>query len=140
MGSESSLWKTLHKKMKPHFETERIESHVTPGFPDVVFTSKDTGVSGFLELKHAHEWPKRETTALQLDHFTMQQRSFFRRHGRIGGNVWMLLQVETDYFLIDWSTTLEIGTLTKSDLCEKSLHWKRSINIKELNKILSNNA
>ena len=73
---------------------------------------------GWLELKHAHEWPVRADTPLKLDHFTPQQRLFIRRHAPFGCNVKMLLQVDRDYILLEGEVALLIGTLTKQGLID----------------------
>lgn len=137
MGCEKSLWRTIQKNMKGRWEADRVENPANPGMPDVYFTLKKTGTMGWIELKYAHEWPKRETTPLKLKHFTKQQRSFFRRHGEIGANLFILLQVDREYFLLNYPVCLAIGTLTRTDYPIKSIgYWENRIYYDQLEYLL----
>lgn len=138
MGSEKSLWNTLQRNMKNTWEAEHVFNPEGPGFPDVYFTIKASGVMGLMELKHEHKWPKRTATTLKIKHFTPQQRGFMRRHGRIGANICLLLQVDKDYFLMDWKTALLIGDLVKDDYYnhQRIKVWKNRINYQEFLGIL----
>ncbi|MCH7928831.1 MAG: hypothetical protein IID03_12760, partial [Candidatus Dadabacteria bacterium] len=51
MISESDLWKKLKAVIKKDFLAYRIESSVTPGFPDVVLIDRYNSVVYFIELK-----------------------------------------------------------------------------------------
>lgn len=139
MGSESSLWKTVQKNMKGFWEADRVENPVNPGMPDVYFTLKSSGVMGWIELKHAHAWPRKACTPLRIDHFTRVQRNWFKRHGKEGANIHLLLQVGTDYFLIQWDVVPDIGKMTKQDYFKRCFSWERSINYLELFDILEIN-
>jgi hypothetical protein len=137
MGSEKSLWRTIQKNMIDRWEADRVENPANPGTPDVYFTLKQTGTMGWIELKYAHEWPKRETTPLKLKHFTKQQRSFFRRHGELGANLFILLQFDREYFLLDYPACLAIGTLTRKDYIIKSIgYWKSYIDYEQFERLL----
>ena len=129
MGSEASLWNTLRKNMKGKWEADRVENPASPGTPDVYYTMLHNSAMGWIELKHAHEWPKRPTTPLKIEHFTKQQRSFIRRHGKAGANVSVLLQVERDYFLLDWDAALQIGEFIKADYYGdlRIAYWKNGL-------------
>jgi len=138
MGSESSLWKTLYTNMKPFWEAERIENAVGIGVPDV-YATMNSGRMVWIELKHVHYWPKKETTQLKIKHYTPQQRSFIRRHGKKGANVYILLQVERDYFLLTWQAALRIGEMVPNDYYNSDdiAYWKNRINYEQLIDILS---
>lgn len=139
MGSEASLWKTVQKNMKSRWEAQRIENPVGPGTPDVYYTMKSNGSMGWIELKHEHKWPKRTSTTLKVDHFTPQQRNWLRRHEKAGAKVFVLIQVEKDYFLIDGTTAADcIGDWTKEDFMEYSLaYWPNRISYTDLEWYLS---
>lgn len=148
MGSESSLWTTVNKNMRGKWETQRVENMVGPGTPDVYYTMNN-GTMGWLENKHAHEWPKRASTVMKLDHFTPQQRSFLRRHGSKKANVFVLLQVGRDYFLLDHKEAQNIGgahwdkrfskrSWIREDYFKNVIYkWSGRINYTELTFILS---
>ena len=48
---ERALWKTIKPILNACFYAYRIESSVTPGFPDVVLINKNTAEVYFVELK-----------------------------------------------------------------------------------------
>lgn len=140
MGSEASLWNTLRKNMKDRWKATRVENPAAPGTPDVYYTLTDTiwgHPMGWLELKHAHSWPKRESTILSVDHFTPQQRMFIRIHGKIGANVKLLIQVERDYLLFNWENSLLVGNLTKKEMFKECMmYWHPRINFDHLSMYL----
>lgn len=147
MGSEAGLWTTVKKNMKNHWEPQRVENAAGPGTPDVYYTL-NSGIGGWVELKHAHKWPKNSNTALKIEHFTPQQRSWLRRHGKLGANVFVLLQVENQYFLLDWNDAQNIGgeywnsqfstkEWTRGDYESLATKWFRSIDYSELIFLLS---
>ncbi len=51
MTRESDLWKKLKAVVKKDFLAYRIESSITPGFPDVVLIDRTNGEVHFVELK-----------------------------------------------------------------------------------------
>lgn len=137
MGSEGGLWTTLQKNMKGHWEPQRVENPAGPGTPDVYYTML-TGTMGWVELKHVDKWPVRASTALNINHFTPQQRAWLRRHGKAGCQCHVLLQVDTDYFLLDWEEAQNIGgpywsenyserPWIKEDYFSLSCKWSRCI-------------
>jgi hypothetical protein len=131
MSSESSFWKTLRKNMKGKWQPERIESMCGQGVPDVYATID--GIMLWIELKYAHEWPKRVLTPLRFEHYTPQQKNWIRRHGRAGANVFLFIQVEKDYLLFTWKDALKVGTLTKPQLMKIAYrHWKNRIDYSDL--------
>jgi hypothetical protein len=135
MGSERALWKTISRNMREHWKATRIENPANPGTPDVYFTMGN-GAMGWLELKHAHQWPKRADTPLKIEHFTPEQRRFIRDHGRLGAKVYVLLQVDRDYFLMKWRDALRIGEMVKADYYKIDFFWRRSVNYRHLIYIL----
>ncbi len=140
MGSESSLWNTVQRNMKQYWMSQRIENLADAGIPDVYFTLRNNGIGGWIELKHSHEWPKRETTPLKIDHFTKHQRSWLRRHGRTGGNIWLLLQVDRDYFLLTWEEALNIGKWQRAiyfDRVSSKRVWRNRINYSEFLEVIN---
>ncbi len=48
---ERELWRQLRDTLKSDWLLYRIESSITPGFPDVVAIYKETGIVCFIELK-----------------------------------------------------------------------------------------
>lgn len=136
MGSESSLWNTVRKNMKGRWEAERVENPASPGTLDVYYTM-NSGIMGWVELKHVHTWPKRDSTIIRVKHFSPQQKSFLRRHGRVGGNVKVLIQIEKDYFLFPWKSALRIGEMVKEEFFENcQAHWKNRIDYNQLEELL----
>lgn len=139
MGSERSLWKTVQTNMLEYWVATRVENPAGPGTPDVYFTLLEKKRMGWIELKHVHNWPKRAATTIKIKHFTPQQRLFLKIHGEAGANVTVLLQVERDYFLLEWELALDLhdGLLTQADLKEKAYYWKGRIDYDTLVFLLS---
>lgn len=135
--NESELWKTLNRKMKQDWEAERIET-IGPGVPDVYYTTTQ-GTMGWIELKHIHDWPARSTTIVRLKHFTPEQRNWIRKHGKLGANVFLLLQVSRDYLLFNYTEAAKkVGRSIKQDLYNSArATWQNSINKEDLLAILN---
>lgn len=97
-----------------------VENPAKPGTPDIYF------IHGWIELKVIDAWPKRESTVVKIDHYTVQQRSFARVHMDRGGNVLFLLKIGTrEWLLMDGAKAARmVGSLTRPQLIEQSLkHW-----------------
>lgn len=131
MGRESSLWKTLKKRMKGKWEAERIECVSGLGIPDVYYSLKvgeSHTASGWIELKYLKEWPKNDETKIRIGHFTEPQKNFMRRHGKNGAKVFLLIQIDRDYMLMEWQHAIDIENMVKDEVflwAEK--HWHGSI-------------
>ena len=91
--SEKALWEWLREKLKNQGVMQRVENRVGPGTPDVAYCF--LGVSGWIELKEIHDWPKRKNTLVRVDHFTEEQRSWLRSWHNAGGRSFLLLRVKT---------------------------------------------
>lgn len=92
MTQEKLLRSHVVAALKP-LDARPVENPVDPGFPDVEF------VGGTIELKKLEHWPVRAETPVKLDHYTQQQRVWHTRRWTKGGNVTLLLQVESEYLL-----------------------------------------
>ena len=119
---ESDLWATLRDKLfkerlkGTRRDVKRIET-MAPGTPDVNYCID--GKEGWIELKHAREWPKRGGP-LKLRHFTPEQRLWIHTRQKAGGKAFVLLKVEDDYFLF-WNIS-EVGkTLNRAELIKQSI-------------------
>ena len=131
----------MKKNMSEHWEAERVENPIGPGTPDVYFTLNN-GDMGWIELKYLEAFPKRESTTIKIEHYTPQQISFIRRHGKKGGNVYLFLQVGREYFLLPWKLAVRLGQheLTADDLREESFYWNKGMYWWELPDLLRVNA
>jgi hypothetical protein len=130
MSSERGLWTYLREGMKGRWHVTRHEDMLQSGIPDVSYGI--LGVQGWIELKQAHEWPKRGG-ALRLPHLSAEQRHWLTERGTIGNRCWILLQVEQDYFLLGYPTVFEVGESNKQELIEMSHgYWSGTIVWKEL--------
>lgn len=88
-----------------------VENPVYPGTPDIAF------IGGWIELKKLDEWPKRETTKVRLDHYTLQQRAWARIHHHRGGKSYWLLRVQREWLLLHGAIAAEVvGSLTREEL------------------------
>jgi len=82
---ESLLWKTL-KKALPEILFYRIESGITPGFPDVIGIDKQTAEVYFIELK---AWKSIGHTP-QFGNVKTSQRNVHADLRKVGANNYVL--------------------------------------------------
>ena len=86
MTSESDLWKKLKAVIKKDFLAYRIESSVTPGFPDVVLIDRYNSVVYFIELK---KWKSIGHTP-QFGNIKTSQRNVHAALRKVGANNYIL--------------------------------------------------
>lgn len=107
--TEADLWRYVQHGMGPLWEAERIENRLNSGTPDVSYS---TNVHGWMELKYLPAAPKKDSTVMQVRHFTPEQRNWITRHGRRTGLVFVFMRIASTFMLFDWSKAREIGTVT----------------------------
>lgn len=101
--TEHALWRTLKEHAGPYGKFERIENRVGEGTSDVAFGVKlpdGSAGSGWIELKHLSEWPRRASTKVVLRDFTREQILNMEDWVRHGVDAWLLLQAERLYLLL----------------------------------------
>lgn len=131
--SEGNLWKDL-RPLLAGLDPVRIESHDTDtGIPDVNITL------GWIELKYMREWPKRATTPLRVDHFTVEQRAWLTRRWAAGGSCWVILKVGADEWLLfrGYIAALYLGQVARNALYGYTLaRWVRKPKKEEIQSCL----
>ncbi len=126
--SESALAKKVMRLLKP-LDAKRVENRVGMGTPDVNY------IHGWIELKQQDKWPKRASTVVRLHHdLTKEQRIWINRRDKLGGIVYVLLQVDRDYLLFRGSEAASIlGQATQAELRKAALHvWTAATMTAEL--------
>jgi hypothetical protein len=103
--NESRLWKTLRDGMQGRWYATRIESSAGNGVPDVTFGMKGLLGGGFVELKSIALWPKRPETRVKLP-LRNEQKIWIEQRGKISGNVWVLVLIANDLFLLDYNQAI----------------------------------
>lgn len=102
-----ALWATVKRALDPYGVLVRIESPMTGGIPDVAYCLG--GVAGWIELKYLSAWPLRATSPIVLPKLTSAQVEFINRWEKRGrGRAWVLLQVASDYALLNPSITSSV--------------------------------
>lgn len=119
---EQLMWDHLKAKMEGRWDAQRHEDEYSPDVPDVSYALR--GRDGWIELKTIAEWPKRGTTAVNLDRLRPGQVNWLESRGRHGnGRCWLLLAVGTNmgsatWVLIPYHRIREVydRTMTAEDL------------------------
>jgi hypothetical protein len=105
MGSEASLWTNLRAKLTALYagiDVMRVENTTQDGTPDVNMCFEGDEV--WVELKHVHAFPKRETTTVgKKEWIRRAQVDWAYARTKSGGTVFLLVQVEREYFLFTGS-------------------------------------
>lgn len=119
--AEKDLWHTMQRHVKFFGHFDRIENMIGRGMPDVTYACRK--VEGFIELKHADAWPVKPDTPLALPHYTPQQRIWSQQRMQAGGRVYVLLQVDHEYFLMHsaWARVYLGKTATQADIRRASI-------------------
>ncbi len=104
-----------------------------PGTPDIAF------IYGWIELKDVDKWPVHDYTPLRIRHFTPQQRVWIARHAKRGGNVWVLLRINSDWLLFEGTVAAtHLGYRTQKELRALAARtWNKRLNEEELIALVS---
>ena len=74
-------------------------------------------MEGWIELKWRRAWPKGEDTPVTIDHLTIAQRRWLNKRFMVGGNAWLLLQVQREWLLFTGRDAKDyVGFLTRKGL------------------------
>ncbi|HUV84270.1 MAG TPA: hypothetical protein VMV86_01090 [Methanosarcinales archaeon] len=125
---------------------QRLEVLSGVGVPDCSYSMEDLPGAGFIEIKRIVAWPKRESTIVQLKHFSPQQKAWMKLHGPFVQRIFLLLQAEKEYMLFPWTVVDQIGGLNKVDMyCLSTAnelgcrYWNNRIDYAELKEALRRN-
>lgn len=118
--TEQTMRQRVVKALKP-LDAWSVENPCRPGTPDVNY------IEGWIELKWCEKWPVRTVTPVRLPHFTPQQKLHLRRRWHMGGNAYLLLQVDQDWFLLNGEeAAMIVGQANREMLEQHSIWFKRS--------------
>lgn len=116
---ESGFWEQLRSSMRGYWEAQRIESSTGEGIPDVFYTIP--GQHGWIELKNLQAMPKRPTTPVKIRHFEALQKHWLAKHGKLGGNCWLLVKAAKEWFLFGYWQVYEVEEWTADEWREKAV-------------------
>ena len=116
--TEQTMRQRVVKALKP-LDAWSVENPCRPGTPDVNY------IEGWIELKWVEKWPVRADTPVRLPHFTPQQKLHLRRRWHLGGNAYLLLQVDQDWFLFNGEeAAMIVGQANRAELTTRAqAHW-----------------
>lgn len=93
-----------------------VENPAHPGTPDVNYAG------GWIELKYLPAWPAKGGV-VRIRHFSKQQRIWLERRRDAGGAAYLLLQVGTDWLLLDGRDAARyVGRVGRKKLLNLALH------------------
>jgi len=94
VSGEARLRREVVRLLKS-LDAQPVENIVRAGTPDVEYHG------GWIEVKRTKSWPARPDTPVKLEHdLTPGQRRWIRRRERVGGTVWVLVQIDRAYLLL----------------------------------------
>lgn len=90
-------------------------------------------ISGWIELKHINEWPKRKTTLIRLG-IRLEQRIWLKRRWKHGEDCMILARIGNDIYLFSGEDTEELYHPIEVSRLEKLWYakWHKRIDLKEL--------
>lgn len=132
--SEKALWRYLRDGMKGRWHVQRHEDRLAKGIPDVSYALQ--GHCGWVELKFVPRWPRNRSDALRIPHLTIEQRLWLSKRGEHSDLVWVLLQVEKEYLLINHRHIDLVGHVNRESLVNiAALHCVGSLDFEELTRV-----
>ena len=127
--SESSQRGNINKILRRGgLDGVAVENSVYPGTPDVNY------IEGWIELKWLRAWPRNaDESPVLLPHYTQQQRNWGKRRSRVGGNIWLLLQVKREWLLFKGDVAAQfVGKATRLELRAVAFKvWHNGLDAKE---------
>lgn len=137
MTPEKKFWQYIRGGMTGRWHAVRIENLLSEGVPDFTYAFRGSKVTGWIELKVEDKWPVRPGTPLRLKRFTPAQNLFLRSFGASGSHCWVLLRVEKDFLLFDYSVIHRLGKADKTELYQIAWRtWTKRIDWDEFTSLL----
>ena len=122
MTREVRLWKYLSRVMGNMWVAQRHEDKYATGIPDVSYVIDH---HGWIELKSVQVGDTNRR--IRVPHFTSQQRNWLKRFGQTIGCVWLLIQVNEWYILMNWASLDQVGHVNLAGLIKNSSAWWKDI-------------
>lgn len=133
--SERAMRGRLTQKVLMPLGAFAVENPANPGTPDVNYSSP----GGWLELKKVLKRPARKTTPIRVEHFRQEQRVFIEWMVDHGHEVWVVLQLERDWFVFPplWAC-YHLGHVVEDELwANAAIYWKGRLDGEGLCRFLS---
>jgi len=129
------MWEAVKAGMDGYWDAVRLENGLVSDLPDVEFCLKG-GVAGWLELETIAKWPMRAGSIVRVPQLTAHKKLFNRRRRMWGGNAFVLVKVEDDWFI--FSEIFGLGNLwNKKDwYANCKFHWTGTPNWNEFRRTL----
>ena len=140
--SEANTWKYLKTCIGPQWEAQRHENLTGSGVADVSFSLKHQNFrgNGWIELKYADAWPRREATILRIRHFTDEQRRWLYKRYERGGGAYVFIQVGREFMLFTGVEMLLLGRKNKTWMLDNCCgYWYNRINPTDFLKTIIDN-
>lgn len=87
---EQLQWQRASAVLHTYALCQRHEDRYSSGIPDVSFVQRDTGRSGWVELKTISAWSRGPT---RIPHLSVEQVNWIGTRSLLGAAIWVLLWV-----------------------------------------------
>lgn len=115
--TEKDFWNKVIRPVlesPPGWIANKVQDVHNKGLPDVDYCL--AGAAGKLELKYVGSWPVRVDTGIKID-ISKEQRTQLRRWHRAGGQCYVLLGVQRNWYLFPWDVPESLTRLEIQQTC-----------------------
>jgi penicillin-binding protein-related factor A (putative recombinase) len=121
--------------MGTRWDVQSHEDKYSSGIPDLSFGIYNT--NGWIELKQIKKW--NGDKPVKPDHYTSIQVNWLNRREKSGGNCFVMIKIENDYYILAAKEAKKVKTGMNKDQYDSTAlaHWHKSIDPGQLSRIIS---
>lgn len=121
------------KKALWDWDPTRIENKLELGTPDI-----NLAMGQWIELKWVRKMPKNPDRIFEISHYTEYQKTWALRRHHVGGKVFLLLKISSEWLLFYGHVAAEnLNKVSLNELRRVAIgRWVKKLNNQELRKLL----